>query len=107
MFIKNMQFSDEETLLEQLFDFGLGDPEPEVRQMMTEIDKELAEHAAFQEYRATLKDEEDIMELDAEERAIRLAECLMAVYSSFETVQQQLYGIKEGTRTLLYTVDLY
>ena len=107
MFIKNINFRDEDSLLEQLFDFSLGDAEPEVQQLMTAIDEELKTNTAFQEYRATLTDEEDIQELDAEERLIRLAEQLMERYTSFQTEQNKLYGLKDGNRTLLYTIDLY
>jgi hypothetical protein len=107
MFIKSTRFSDEETLLEYLFDFGLGEPAPEVQQLITDIDKELSEHTGFQDYRASLTDEEDIMELDAEERMIRLAERLMERYTSFETEKQQLFGILDDNRTLLYSMDLY
>lgn len=107
MFIKNQQFNDEENLLEQLFDFGLGEATAEVRQMMQEIDAEVLKNEAFQKYRASLSDEEEIMELDDEERRIRLAERLMANYDSFEVFKSQLFGIKEGNKTLLYSIDLY
>lgn len=107
MFIKNQQFNDEENLLEQLFDFGLGEATAEVRQMIQEIDAEVLKNEAFQKYRASLSDEEEIMELDDEERRIRLAERLMANYDSFEVFKSQLFGIKEGNKTLLYSIDLY
>lgn len=107
MFIKNQQFNDEENLLEQLFDFGLGEATAEVRQMIQEIDAEVLKNEAFQKYRGSLSDEEEIMELDDEERRIRLAERLMANYDSFEVFKSQLFGIKEGNKTLLYSIDLY
>ena len=34
MYIQNQKFKDEETLLEQLFDFALGEATPEVAAMM-------------------------------------------------------------------------
>lgn len=107
MFIKNQQFSDEENLLEQLFDFGLGEAAPEVQQMIREIDEEVSNNEAFQKYKASLSDEEEIMELDDEERRIRLAEKLMEQYDSFEVFKSQLFGIKQGAKTLLYSIDLY
>jgi len=107
MFIKNQQFSDEENLLEQLFDFGLGEAAPEVQQMMQEIDSEVLNNEAFQKYRSGLSDEEEIMELDDEERRIRLAERLMGQYDSFEVFKSQLFGIKDANKTLLYSIDLY
>lgn len=107
MFIKNQQFSDEENLLEQLFDFGLGEATPELQQMMRAIDTEVLQNQEFQKYKASLSDEEEIMELDDEERRIRLAERLMEMYDSFEVFKSQLFGIKDGVKTLLYSIDLY
>jgi hypothetical protein len=107
MFIKNQQFSDEENLLEQLFDFGLGDAAPEVQQLMLEIDNELLHNEAFQKYRLSLTDEEEQLELDDEERRIRLAERLMAMFQTFEVNNSRLWGIKDGAKVLLYSIDLY
>ncbi len=106
MFIKNQFFKDEETLLEQLFDFGLGEPADIVQQLIAGIDKELEQNQAFREYKATLTDEEDILELDTEERMIRLAEKLMTQFDSFAVEKCKLYGIKGDERTLLYEIDL-
>ncbi len=107
MFIKNQSFKDEETLLEQLFDFSLGQPATAIQQIITEIDKEVLANEAFQKYRATLTDEEDILELDAEERNIRLGEQLMEIYSSFLVSDNKLFGIKDNEQILLYELDLY
>ncbi|GAA4450658.1 hypothetical protein [Rurimicrobium arvi] len=107
MFIKNQKFSDEDTLLEQLFDFGLGDPSSDVAAIMKEIDQEVLANKAFQEYKAGLTDEEEIMEVDDEERRIRLAEKLMELYESFEVFKSQLFGISKDNKVLLYSIDLY
>lgn len=107
MYIQNQTFNDEETLLEQLFDFSLGEATPEVMELMLAIDKEVLSNEVFQQYKATLTDEEEIMELEEEERSIRLAEKLMEQYESFEVAQNQLFGIKGGQKTLLYSIDLY
>ncbi|HTN18179.1 MAG TPA: hypothetical protein VL092_10890 [Chitinophagaceae bacterium] len=107
MYIQNQKFNDEETLLEQLFDFSLGEATPEVTAMMQAIDREVLDHKEFQEYKASLSDEEEIMELDDEERRIRLAEQLMEQYAGFEVSGNKLYGIKEADKTLLYSIDLY
>lgn len=107
MYIQNQKFSDEETLLEQLFDFSLGEAEPSVMEMIKEINQEVLNNKAFQDYKATLSDDEEIMELDDEERRIRLAEQLMAVYQSFEVEKNQLFGINETEKILLYSIDLY
>lgn len=107
MYIQNQTFKDEETLLEQLFDFALGESTPEVTALMQAIDREVLEHKEFQEYKASLTDEEEIMELDDEERRIRLAERLMALYGGFEVSGNKLYGIKDADKILLYSIDLY
>ena len=107
MFIKNQSFKDEETLLEQLFDFSLGQPSVAVQQMITAIDKDVLANEAFQKYRSTLTDEEDILELDAEERNIRLGEQLMEIYTSFAVADNKLFGVQNNEQTLLYELDLY
>ncbi|MFA6150498.1 MAG: hypothetical protein WC716_04190 [Chitinophagaceae bacterium] len=107
MYIQNQKFGDEETLLEQLFDFSLGEAEPAVLGMINEINQEVLNNKAFQDYKATLSDDEEIMELDDEERRIRLAEQLMAVYQSFEVEKNQLFGLKGSEKILLYSIDLY
>jgi hypothetical protein len=107
MYIQTHTFSDEETLLEQLFDFGLGEASPEVKAMMHAIDQEVLSNTAFQDYRKTLTDEEDIMELDDEERRIRLAEKLMALYHSFVVEKNQLFGVQAAQKVLLFELDLY
>lgn len=107
MYIQNQSFRDEETLLEQLFDFGLGEPTEEVAALITEINAELLNNQEFQSYRATLSDEEEIMELDDDERRLGLAEKLLAIYDSFLVDKNQLFGVKDGHNTLLYSLDLY
>lgn len=107
MYIANQQFDNEEQLLENLFDFSLGEATESIKKMMSEIDEELLAHKEFQAYRATLTDEEDIEELDHEERRIRLAERLLAMYTSFEVLNSKLFGIKNETKTLLYSIDLF
>ena len=105
MYIKNNQFTDEDTLMETLFDFSLGDPSPIVSELRSSIAKELETNTAYQEYRQTLG-EEDRLELEAEEENIRLAEALMERYDSFKVHQQKFYGIKGAKEDLLYEIDL-
>ncbi|MES2479825.1 MAG: hypothetical protein V4561_12115 [Bacteroidota bacterium] len=107
MYIQNQSFKDEETLLEQLFDFDLGEPTAEVAAMIAQINTELINNQEFQAYRATISDEEEIMELDDDERRLGLAEKLMAVYDSFLVDKNQLFGVKDGQNILLYSLDLY
>ncbi len=106
MFIKNQRFSDEETLMEVLFDFSLGYPAAHTARMYADIDKELEGNTAYQEYRATLTGD-DRLELETEERDMRLAEVLMQQFESFAVKQAKLYGVKGGEETLLYEVDLH
>lgn len=106
MYIKNQVFSDEDTLMEFLFDFSLGDAAPLVQELQQEIEQDLASNQAYRDYLATLTDEEDRLELETEERLIRLAEALMQRFESFQTKQQQLFGKKGGEEVLLYAIDL-
>ncbi|HRO42194.1 MAG TPA: hypothetical protein PL009_05135 [Flavipsychrobacter sp.] len=106
MYIKNQTFNDEETLMEMLFDFSLGEAAPLIIELKEEIEKELESNTAFKEYRATLTDEEDRLELETEERLIRLSEALLARFDRFQTKEQKLYGIKNGEETVLYEIDL-
>src|SRR5438105_4069483 len=105
MYIKNEVFRDEETLLEMIFDFSLGDPSPMIQELVNSIQKQLEGNTAYQEYRNTLA-EEDRLELEAEEQDLRVAEALMERFDSFKTHNQQLYGIKDNMETLLYSIDL-
>lgn len=107
MYIQNQSFSDEETLLEQLFDFGLGDPTPEVQALLVSISDELNANKDYQAYKATLSDEEEIMELEDDENRALLAERLMAMYESFVVEKNQLFGIKGNAKTLIYSIDLF
>ncbi len=105
MFIKNQEFSDEETLLEAIFDFSLGEASAYILQLKSIIQSELKGNKVFQEYRATL-DEESREALDDEEMEIRLAEKLMVKFHNFKIYKQQLFGIKDDQETLLYSIDL-
>lgn len=105
MFIKNQTFKDEETLLDILFDFSLGEATAFTQELMNKIEQDLAGNTSFNEYRETLQGE-DREELDAEERSIRLAENLMGTFELFKVKDRKLYGIKGTEETLLYTIDL-
>lgn len=107
MFIKNQIFSDEETLMEMLFDFSLGMPSQLTSQLIAEINQELAVNDAYHKYHDSLEDEDDRTELYEEERDMRLAEKLMDAYDGFEIKDSRLYATKDGNRTLLYEIDLY
>jgi Na+/phosphate symporter len=107
MYIQNQKFKDEETLLEQLFDFALGEASPEVAAMLQVIDQELRDHKEYQAYKASLTDEEEIMELEDEERRIRLAEQLMERYEGFEVSGNKLAGTNGENTSVLYSIDLY
>ena len=107
MFVKDQKFKDEETLLELLFDFGLGQPSELLRGMIADIDKELETNTAYIEYYNSLQDADDRVELYTEERDLRLAERLQEMFDSFMVQKARLYGIKVGERMLLYSIDLH
>lgn len=106
MYIKNEVFKDEDTLLEMLFDFSLGESTPLIKAHLASIEKDLDENEVYQNYIKTMTDEEDRLELETEERYLRLAEILMQEFESFKTFAQKLYGLKSGKETLLYEIDL-
>lgn len=106
MFIKNQTFKDEDTLMEMLFDFSLGEPTVFIKEHLAAIEKELESNTAYQNYRQTLEEEEDRLELEAEERYIRLAEALMQEFDVFKVFSQKLFGVKNDRETLLYEIDL-
>jgi len=106
MFIKNQVFKDEETLLELLFDFGLGDASPLISEMYANIDRALEQNEAYKTYRDSLQDEDDKEELYTEERDLRLAEQLMEMFSSFQVHARKLYGLKNDEKILLFEIDL-
>ena len=107
MFIPNQKFSDETTLMEMLFDFGLGTPSPLVEGMVAGINNDLKENIAYQEYYKSLQEEDDRTELYTEERDMRLAEILMEKFTSFAVKDARLYGVKDNKEELLYTIDLH
>jgi hypothetical protein len=104
MYIKNQTFSDEETLLEMLFDFALGEPAPLVAELRKEIAEALEKNEPYVQYRATLG-EEDRLELEAEEQDLRLSEALMNRFGSFKVQDRKLYGIGDSGETLLFEMD--
>ena len=110
MYIKNHSFNDEDTLLEMLFDFGLGDASALIQQLVAEIDKELEENEAYVSYRNSLKTEDDKDELYIEERDLRLAEQLMNTFDKFQVEggknTAKLFGINKEERTLLFSMEL-
>lgn len=107
MFIKNQTFKDEDTLLEMLFDFGLGESSDFIKNLVAGIDKDLEENIAYTEYRNSLQDEDDRVELYTEERDLRLAEVLMQQFDRFIVDKYKLYGAAGEERTLLYSIDLH
>lgn len=107
MFIPNQKFSDETTLMETLFDFSLGTPSALIEQMIADINDDLKENTAYQEYYESLQEEDDRTELYVEERDMRLAEKLMEMFTSFAVKNTKLYGVKGNDEQLLYSIDLH
>ena len=107
MFVKNQTFRDEDTLLEMLFDFGLGESSDFIKKMVAGIDQELEKNDAYIKYRDSLQDEDDRVELYTEERDLRLAEQLMKLFDRFVVDKYKLYGASGEERTLLFEIDLH
>jgi hypothetical protein len=110
MYIKSQTFNDEDTLLEMLFDFSLGESSPLIQQLIADIDKGLQENEAYIKYYASLETEDDKEELYTEERDLRLAEQLMDMFDSFVVEggkdTAKMYGVNKTERMLLYGMDL-
>jgi hypothetical protein len=106
MFIKNQTFKDEDTLLEAMFDFDIGEKSAYTMALIAEIDKDLAVHEEYIKYRDSLTDEDDKAELYIEERDLRLAEIFMQRFDSFVINRAKLYGAKGDQRELLYEIDM-
>jgi len=107
MYIKDQKFKDEDTLLEMLFDFSLGNSSALIKQMIADIDKDLQDNDAYIKYHDSLQDEDDRTELYTEERDLRLAEKLMQQFEYFAVSNSKLYGVKNGQNELLYEIDLH
>ncbi len=106
MFIKNQSFKDEETLLDAMFDFNIGTTSPYVQEEVKKIDKDLETSEQYQEFKASLEDEDDKAELYMEERDLRLAEVFMKRFDSFMIDRAQLFGLEGTERVLLYEIDM-
>ena len=107
MYIKNQTFSDEDTLLEMLFDFEIGEASDFMKAVLLDVnsridaDKELAEHIK------TLEEEEGL-ELHKDIQLEQLAKSLQQSFSSFSVYKAGLYGHKANDeKVLLYQIDLY
>jgi hypothetical protein len=107
MFIKNQTFKDEETLIEVLFDFGLGTSTPLINDIVAGIDQTLEGNDSYIKYRDSIQDIEERLEFVADERAMRLADQLLQQFDSFTVYSAKLYGNKGEDKTLLYEMDLY
>ena len=107
MYIKNQVFRDEDTLLEILFDFSLGNPAGIIKDIISSIEKDLLSNETYINYYNSLATEDDKVELHDEESRLRLAEKLMELFESFEVRDSKLYGSGAGGKALLYEIDLY
>ncbi len=106
MYIKNQIFQDEDTLLEMLFDFSLGEASNLIKELKKTIEHDLEVNTTYQQYVSSLQDEEEKMELETDERNIRLAELLMAQFDSFKVRDKKFYGVKENMETQLFEMDI-
>ena len=106
MFIKNQVFKDEDTLLEMLFDFGLGEPSPLISDLLQQIDAAMKGDADLQEHLKGME-EEDMLELESDIQQENLSRALMQLFQSFKVQSAHLYGINDEGETVLYSVDLH
>lgn len=106
MFIKNQVFKDEDTLLEMLFDFGLGEPSPLISDLLQQIDAAMKGDATLQQHLKGME-EEDMLELENDIQQENLSRALMQLFHSFKVHNARFYGINEEGETLLYSVDLH
>lgn len=106
MFIKNQKFSDEDTLMEVLFDFGLGDASPAMQEVIQEVSRMVESDLEFANHLRTLE-EEDAMELLTDIQLEQQAKKLQEQFTSFAVYKARLYGITaSGEETLLYEIDM-
>lgn len=105
MFIRNNSFSDEDTLLETIFDFGLGNHTPVFKEIFTSIeqDMEASEELKQQILQMETEDAEELVE---DIRLDQLCKRLLAKYDSFEVYSACFYGIKDGAKEKLSEVEL-
>ena len=106
MFIKNQVFKDEDTLLEMLFDFALGEPGAIINDLLNQIEAAMKGDAVLQEHLKGME-EEDMLELEDDIRQENLSRALMQLFQSFKVQSAHLYGINEEGEMLLYSVDLH
>lgn len=107
MFIKNQTFSDEDTLLEMLFDFEIGEASDFMKGVLLEVNKTIDADKELEEHLKTLE-EEDRLELHKDIQLEQLAKALQKTFSSFSVYKAGLYGHKsKDDKVLLYQVDLY
>jgi regulator of replication initiation timing len=106
MYIKNQSFSDEDTLLEMIFDFALGEATEHITTITNGITAEMLESKELQAHLVTLE-EEDRLALEDEILQENLARALMNDFTSFKVQDAKLYGVADSKETLLYSVDLH
>ncbi|WP_276134561.1 hypothetical protein [Polluticoccus soli] len=106
MFIKNQKFSDEDMLMETLFDFGLGDASPLMQEVIQDVSRMIESDLELSNHLRTL-DEEDAMELLTDIQLEQQAKKLREQFTSFAVSKAKLYGITaDGEEKLLYEIDL-
>jgi hypothetical protein len=106
MFIKNQKFADEDTLIEMLFDFGLGEASPLMQEVIQEVSRMIESDIELTNHLRSL-DEEDAGELLSDIQLEQQAKKLQQQFSSFAVSKARLYGITaEGEEKLLYEIDM-
>lgn len=106
MYIKKQKFTDEETLIEQLFDFGIGEPSAYVQDIMLHIRQELVQAEEFKKELAKIKDEEEVLEYEDDVIRANLAAFLLQHFECFEVDHKSLFALNQNDHQLLYTITL-
>ncbi len=106
MFIKNNSFSDQETLLEAIFDFGLGEQSDVLKSVVTAVNKDIEDNEELQ-IAVKEMDKEEALELLEDVRLDQIAKRLISEFDSFEIYSACFYGIKNSEKQLLAEVTLH
>lgn len=101
MYIKNQQFSDEDTLFEVLFDFEIAEPSSYMQGIVDTLTKAMNEDAELTAHLRKMG-EEDALELFDDIRREQIVHFLKNNFSGFVVDKGCFYGVSGGERVLLY-----
>lgn len=106
MYLPNQSFTDEETLMESLFDFELGEMTPLLEDYRNKAKEQLDADVEFYAYKSKIEETEERIAADEEQRLVVLATLLKDDFEKFEVKDKSFFGLKDGVSTLLASIDL-